>query len=66
MTTWDELDNEEDSKKDEVKVNLTLTALTSYKEESNSDSSSESEEDDTVFSKLSHSDSITFIQDIMG
>lgn len=40
--------------------------LTSSEAESDSDSSSESKEKDELFYKLSRSDLITFIQDLMG
>ncbi|KAI5427368.1 hypothetical protein KIW84_032694 [Lathyrus oleraceus] len=66
METCDELDNEEDFEKDEEHANLALMALTSYGEEFDSDSSSKSEEEDEVFSKLSRSYLINFIQDLMG
>lgn len=66
MATCDEHDNEEDSEKDEEHADLALMALTSYGEESDSDSSSKSEEEDEVFSKLSRSYLINFIQDLMG
>lgn len=55
--TWDELENEKDSKKDEEQANLSLMALTSSEAESDSDH----DEEDGVFSKLSHSNLITFI-----
>lgn len=41
-------------------------ALTSLDTESDSKSSSNSKEEDKVFIKLSHSDLITFTQDLMG
>lgn len=66
METWDELDNEENSDKDEEQTNIALMDLTSLETKSNSDSGSEFEEDDEVFSKLSRSYLITFIQDLMG
>lgn len=66
MTTWDELNKEEDSEKDEEQANLTLMALTSSEAESNSNSSSKSEEEDEVFSKISYFDLITLIQDLIG
>ncbi|KAI5417687.1 hypothetical protein KIW84_042340 [Lathyrus oleraceus] len=53
METWDEIDNEEDSKKDEEQANLALMNLISSEAESNSDFSSKSEEEDVAFSKLS-------------
>ncbi|KAI5448721.1 hypothetical protein KIW84_015929 [Lathyrus oleraceus] len=65
ISTWDELDNEEDSKKDEDQANLSLMTLTSFEAELDSDSGLQSEEDDEVFSKLSHSDLIIFVQDLM-
>ncbi|XP_050897907.1 uncharacterized protein LOC127104796 [Lathyrus oleraceus] len=65
MVMWDGLHNEEDSEKDEEKVNIVLMALTSSDTESDSDYGSESEEEDEVFYKLSRSDFITFIQDHM-
>lgn len=40
MATWDELDNEENSDKDEEQVNLALMALTSLNTKSYSNSSS--------------------------
>ncbi|KAI5391010.1 hypothetical protein KIW84_076032 [Lathyrus oleraceus] len=46
METRDELDNEEDSKKDEEQSNLTLRALTSSEAKSNSDFGSKFEEED--------------------
>lgn len=66
MATWDELDNEKDSEKDKEEDNLALTTLTSSEVESNSYSGSECKEEDEVFYKLSRSDLITFIQDLMG
>ncbi|KAI5407650.1 hypothetical protein KIW84_053776 [Lathyrus oleraceus] len=48
MATWDELDNEEDSKKDEEQTNLALMDLTSFEVEYNSDSGSESEEENEI------------------
>lgn len=62
METWDELDNEEDSKKDEEKANLALMTLTYFE----ADFDSESKEEDEVFSKSSYFDLITFVQDHMG
>lgn len=66
MVTWDELDNEESSDKDEGEANLVLMALTSSDTKYESNSDSESEEEDEVFSNLSHSDLICFIQDLMS
>lgn len=65
MSTWDELDNEEDSKKDEDQANLSLMTLTSFEAELDSDSGLQSKEEDEIFSKLSHSDLIIFVQDLM-
>lgn len=58
MKTWDKLDNEGDFDKGKEQTNLDLIALTS--------SETEYEEANEVFSKLSLSDLITFIQDLMG
>lgn len=66
MATWDELDNKEDYEKDEEQANLAFMAITSTKVESDSDSSSEFEDEDEVFSKLSCSYLITFVQELMG
>lgn len=66
MATWDELEHEEDSEKYEEQDNRALMTLTYWEAESKSDSDSESEEKDEVFSKLSHSDLITFVQELMG
>ncbi|KAI5426850.1 hypothetical protein KIW84_032327 [Lathyrus oleraceus] len=66
MEIWDELDNEEDSQKDEEQANLALMTLTSYKAKPDSNAGSESKEEDKEFSKLSRSDLITFMKDIMG
>ena len=63
MATWDKLDKEEES--DEEEANLAMMALTSSDTKSNSDPDSDCEEDE-VFSKLSHSNLITLIQDLMG
>ncbi|KAI5422592.1 hypothetical protein KIW84_045866 [Lathyrus oleraceus] len=65
MATWYELDKEEDSEKDEEQTNIALVALTSFKVEYNSDFGSESGEDEE-FSKLSRSNLITFIQELMS
>lgn len=65
MATWDELDNEEDSKKDEEQANLALMDLISSEAKSNSNFSSKSEEEDVAFSKLSRYDLINFIQDLI-
>ncbi|KAI5420963.1 hypothetical protein KIW84_044710 [Lathyrus oleraceus] len=48
ITDCDELDNEEDSEKDEEQANLALMALISSKAESDSYSGSESEEEDEI------------------
>ncbi|KAI5398799.1 hypothetical protein KIW84_064252 [Lathyrus oleraceus] len=48
MGTRDELENEEDSKKDEKQANLTLMDLTSSEAESDSDPGSESKEEEKV------------------
>ncbi|KAI5429114.1 hypothetical protein KIW84_033926 [Lathyrus oleraceus] len=53
MATCDELDNEQYFEKDEIKVNLALTALTYSEAESDSNPGSDSNEEDEVFSKLS-------------
>lgn len=42
MATWDEIDNQEDSKRDEEQANLALMGLTSFE----ADYGSESEEGD--------------------
>ena len=57
METWDELYNEQ--------ANIVLIALTYFEFESDSDSSLESKEDQ-VFYKLSCSNLITFIKDLMS
>lgn len=66
MTTWDELDNEEEYKKDEEKANLALMDITSSEAKSEFDYGSEYDKYDEVFSKLSRSDIITFVQELIG
>lgn len=65
MATWDEFDKEVESGKDEEKANLALMTITSLDTKSDSDSSSDSKEEDEVFSKLTHSNLITLIQDLI-
>ena len=65
MEAWDALEKEYDSEKDKEQVDLALMALTYSEAESDSDYGSESEED-KVFFKLSRSNLITFIQDLMS
>lgn len=48
MATWDELDNEGSSYKDEGEINLALMALVSFDKEYKSTSDLESEEEDEV------------------
>ncbi|KAI5394891.1 hypothetical protein KIW84_061497 [Lathyrus oleraceus] len=66
MAIWDELDNEESSDKNEGEENLTLMALISSDTKYESTSDLESNEEDKVFSNLSRSNLISFIQDLMS
>lgn len=61
MATWDELDKEGESNKDEEEVNQALMASISSDKEFDVGFGSDFEEDDEVFSKLSHSDLISYI-----
>lgn len=66
MATWGELENEDESDNDEGEANLALMAMTPSYTEYESISDLDSDKEDKVFSNLSRSDLISFIQEIMS
>lgn len=66
MATWDALDNEYTTDIDKGEEILALMTLTSSDTKSECDSGLESEDEDELFSNLSHSDHITVILDLMS
>lgn len=66
MEPWDELDNEDGSDKDEGEANLALMAITPSEKKYESTFDSNSDGEDEVFSNLSHSNFISFIQEPMS
>ena len=65
METWDELDNEEDSEKDEERANLALMDSTFSDSESGDGSDSESKDTEHVIYKLSKSNQSTLCHSLM-
>lgn len=66
MVTWDELDNKDETDKDEGEANLALMATTPSNTKYESTSGSYSDGEDEVFSSLSRFDLISFIQELMS
>jgi len=61
MVTWDKLDEESKSEKDDEEANLALMTTTTYNAEPESDL-----DDDEVFSKLTHEDLVSAIKKLVG
>jgi hypothetical protein len=70
MATWEDLDKDFNSDKDNEESNLALMAQASSDEESNSDSDkescSDSEDENDIFSKLSRANLVDLIQSFLS